>query len=198
MTHLRTFALLVLTALIVIPAGQSSAQVRYVDEQGNPHWVQGPDQVPERYRGKVTSPPLPKLRSGDVIGNERIREGPTAAEETAARVREHDASVQRRVQEMLSNQNGRAHTPLFVSPTGPEVSRQRRATDPMTFEEALAERERQLAIEKQAAAERRERLEIKRKEDREERRADESLRLQQQSVDLQRQELNRLHRWPYR
>jgi hypothetical protein len=61
MILLRTFALLVLAGLIVIPAGQSSAQVKYVDEKGNSHWVQSEDEVPERYRGKAATPNLPMI-----------------------------------------------------------------------------------------------------------------------------------------
>ena len=65
MIRLRTFALLVLVGLIVLPAGQSSAQVKYVDENGNSHWVQSENQVPERYQGKATKPDLPMILQGD-------------------------------------------------------------------------------------------------------------------------------------
>jgi hypothetical protein len=65
MIRLRTFALLVLAGLIVVPAGQSSAQVKYVDENGNSHWVQSESQVPERYQGKATKPNLPTILHSD-------------------------------------------------------------------------------------------------------------------------------------
>ena len=43
-------------------AGQSTAQVRYVDEQGVTHWVQSADMVPEQYRAKAATPQLPAVR----------------------------------------------------------------------------------------------------------------------------------------
>lgn len=74
MNHLRTFALVVLAGLIVLPAGPSFGQAtKYLDEQGHSHWVQGPGWVPDRYRDKASQPALPKLRSDSVIGNERVR-----------------------------------------------------------------------------------------------------------------------------
>ncbi|HEV8531354.1 MAG TPA: hypothetical protein VGT00_08055 [Methylomirabilota bacterium] len=53
MMRLRTLAFLLLAGLIFIPAGQSSAQVKYVDEQGNTHYVQLDSMVPEQYRAKA-------------------------------------------------------------------------------------------------------------------------------------------------
>jgi hypothetical protein len=53
MIRLRTFALLVIAGLIVTPAGQSSAQVKYVDEAGNTHYAQSEAMVPEQYRAKT-------------------------------------------------------------------------------------------------------------------------------------------------
>ncbi len=39
------------------------AQVRYVDENGQAHWVSSPDEVPDRYRGKAETPSLPGMIS---------------------------------------------------------------------------------------------------------------------------------------
>lgn len=133
MNHLRTVALVVLAGLIVLPAGPSFGQAtKYLDEQGNPHWVQGPGWVPEQYRATATQPTLPKLRSGDVIGNERIPEGPTVAEQQAARMREHNANVQRLI--------------LERAPQGGTYS---------DFAAPLQERHRQLGVLAEDAAQRR-------------------------------------------
>ncbi len=45
MIRSRGVALLVLGSLILAVAGQSAAQVRYVDEKGNSHWVRSESQV---------------------------------------------------------------------------------------------------------------------------------------------------------
>jgi len=55
MIRSRVVALLVLGSLILPVAGQSIAQVRYVDEKGNSHWVGSEAQVPEQYRDKAGS-----------------------------------------------------------------------------------------------------------------------------------------------
>src|SRR5260370_23287937 len=52
----RVVALLVLGSLILAIAGQSAAQVRYVDETGGVHWAQSAEQIPEKYRGKASAP----------------------------------------------------------------------------------------------------------------------------------------------
>ncbi len=69
MICLRIFAFLVLASLIVLPAGQSSAQVKYVDEQGNTHYVQSDSMVPEQYRAKAKPiGPLPTVRAEGAQG----------------------------------------------------------------------------------------------------------------------------------
>ena len=57
----RVVARLVLGSLVLAVAGQSTAQVRYVDEKGNSHWVGSEAQVPEQYRDKATTPALPQM-----------------------------------------------------------------------------------------------------------------------------------------
>lgn len=54
MIRSRVVALVVLGSLILAVAGQSIAQVRYVDEKGNSHWVEFENQVPNRDRDKIT------------------------------------------------------------------------------------------------------------------------------------------------
>ncbi|SRR5712692_3400565 len=61
MIRSRVVALLVLGSLILAVAGQSAAQVRYVDDKGQSHWVQSEAQVPEQYKGKVATPSLPPV-----------------------------------------------------------------------------------------------------------------------------------------
>ncbi len=65
-------ALLVLALLLV--AGDAAAQTyRWIDEQGNPHYVGRRDQVPERYRSQLppegsNEPPKPRLPSSKPAG----------------------------------------------------------------------------------------------------------------------------------
>ncbi len=40
------------------------AQMRYVDDRGQTHWVQSPDQIPPQYRGQADSPQLPAMGTG--------------------------------------------------------------------------------------------------------------------------------------
>lgn len=56
MVRSRVVALLVLGSLILAVAGQSAAQVRYVDDKGQSHWVQSEAQVPEKYRQGAATP----------------------------------------------------------------------------------------------------------------------------------------------
>ncbi len=50
-------------AMLLATAGVADAQVRYVDAQGQAHWVQAPEQVPERYRSAATTIPSASQRS---------------------------------------------------------------------------------------------------------------------------------------
>jgi hypothetical protein len=69
MIRSRVVALLVLGSLILAVAGQSSAQVKYVDEQGNTHYVGSEQLIPEQYRAKAKAiGPLPSVRVGGQQG----------------------------------------------------------------------------------------------------------------------------------
>jgi hypothetical protein len=55
---------------LVLAAGQAEAQVRYVDGQGQAHWVQTESQVPEQYRQAATTPALPGVGHGDAVARD--------------------------------------------------------------------------------------------------------------------------------
>jgi hypothetical protein len=50
---------LVAALAVLALAGPAFAQVKYVDEAGNPHYAQSENMVPKRYRAKAK--PLPRL-----------------------------------------------------------------------------------------------------------------------------------------
>src|SRR5438128_8609957 len=61
-------------AMLLAAAGVTEAQVRYVDGQGQVHWVQAEAQIPEQYRQSATAPQLPSLGQGDATAR-RVFEG---------------------------------------------------------------------------------------------------------------------------
>ena len=64
----------VLVLALLVMAGDAVAQTyRWIDEQGNPHYVGRRDQVPERYRSQLppegsNEPPKPRLPSSKPAG----------------------------------------------------------------------------------------------------------------------------------
>lgn len=85
MIRSRAAALVVLGSLVLAVAGQSAAQVRYVDEQGNAHWAQSSDLVPEKYRAAATLPVLPSVTYKGAQGGAVVPGGGTSYSPSSSR-----------------------------------------------------------------------------------------------------------------
>jgi hypothetical protein len=53
----------IVVGLLVVVA-PAAAQLRYMDNQGNVHWVQTPEHIPPEYREKAEQPKLPEIDAG--------------------------------------------------------------------------------------------------------------------------------------
>jgi hypothetical protein len=135
MIRIRTSALLVLAGLIVIPAGPSFGQVKYLDEAGNTHYVQSDSMVPEQYRAKTKAVgPLPSVStpgaqggrpySGPLYGvggssrmeqeeQQRARNMTNAAEQNAGQKRADDAKKDAYNRCVGSSSGGAAGSPSY-------------------------------------------------------------------------------------
>jgi hypothetical protein len=86
LTRRKTMKNLILTVLLVLGlAGVAVAQVKYMDDKGQSHWVQSADQVPKQYRQRASTPLGEWGRGLDCSekGQQRFRDDAATAQSVA-------------------------------------------------------------------------------------------------------------------